>query len=174
VRTVVLRVAALALLLLLAVVGTLTIRMLGRVPDTVVFFVRDQGTTFTLESVYRRTASGDAAGSARAALAALAAGPSPDEAARGLASEVPADLGVRDVRFADGRLDVDLGASFADGGGTASMLGRLHQVLYTLTQPSPVDRVALYLEGVPLTVLGGEGIMVAHPWTRPSEGVPSW
>jgi spore germination protein GerM len=174
VRTVVLRVAALALLLLLAVVGTLTMRMVGRLPDTVVYFVRDTGTGATLESVYRRTASRDAADAARAALASLAAGPTPEEAARGLVSEVPRDLVVRSVRLADGRLEVDLDQSFNEGGGTTAMLGRLNQVLSTLAQPAAVESVALSVDGEPLTVLGGEGIMVAHPWRRQSEGVPEW
>lgn len=169
-----LRVVALALLLLLALVGVMVWRTLQRIPDTIVYMVRDQGTTFTLDGVYRRTRSTGVEATVRAALGALAAGPTEEEAARGLHSAVPSDLEVHGVRFAEGLLSVDLGATFTHGGGTASMLGRLHQVLYTLAQPSGVERVALFIEGEPLTVLGGEGVMVAHPWSRPGPGVPSW
>jgi spore germination protein GerM len=176
VRTVVLRVVALALLLLLAVVSVIVVRTLQRLPDTVVYLVRDEGRTFTLESVFRQTRSGASGteATARRALTALAAGPTAEEAARGLSSEVPPDLVVQDVRSGGGLLEVDLDAGFASGGGSASMLGRLHQVLYTLSHPTDVDRVALFLDGEPLTVLGGEGVMVEHPWTRPAGGVPRW
>jgi spore germination protein GerM len=176
VRTVVLRVVALALLLLLAVVSAIVVRTLARLPDTVVYMVRDEGATFTLESVLRRTRSGarDVEASARRSLAALSEGPTADEASRGLASEVPEGLVVHAVRLQERRLEVDLGAGFAAGGGTASMLGRLHQVHFTLSQPQDVDEVALYLDGRPLTVLGGEGVMVDHPWSRPPDGLPRW
>jgi spore germination protein GerM len=173
-RSVTLRVVALALLLLLVVVAGIALRTLRRLPDTIVYLVRDTGRTMTLEPVQRQGDRGDDAARARAALDALAAGPTAAEAARGLASEVPHDLEVRSVRVRDGLLEVDLGASFVAGGGSASMLGRLYQVAYTLTQPTSIDRVALFLEGEPLTVLGGEGVMVAHPWVRPAGGVPSW
>lgn len=177
-RTVVLRVVALSLLLLLALAGTLAVRTMQRLPDTVLYLVRDAGTTFTLERVYRRTRArtDDPEARARHALAALAVGPTEEEAARGLGSEVPPDIVVRAVRLQDGVLEVDLDGSFAAGGGSASMLGRIHQVTWTLTQSSGIERLALYLDGEPLRVLGGEGVMVAHPWTRPTgdAAVPVW
>lgn len=175
-RTVVLRVVALALLLLLALVSVIVVRTLQRLPDTVVYFVRDTGTTFTLESVFRQTRSGasDVEATSRRALAALADGPTSEEAARGLVSEVPPTVTVHDVRLRGRLLEVDLDGVFAAGGGSASMFGRLYQVMYTLTHPNDVDEVALYLDGQPLRVLGGEGVMVEHPWSRPPAGLPAW
>jgi spore germination protein GerM len=183
VRTVVLRVAALALLLLLALVAALTMRTLGQLPDVTIYLVRDDGASFVLEPVYRRLRADarDAAGAThpnertvRVAIAALATGPSEEEAARGLGSEVPAGTRVLGVRLDDGVVTVDLSNDFTHGGGTASMLGRLHQVLHTAVRPSGVEAVRVLVEGRPLEVLGGEGIMVEQQWRAPEAGLPRW
>ena len=182
-RTVVLRVVALALLLLLALVAALTMRTLGQLPDVTIYLVRADGASFALEPVYRRmrAEARDAAASAhpseatvRVAVAALAAGPSEEEVARGLASEVPPDTRVLGVRVADGVVTIDLSRDFAEGGGTASMLGRLHQVLHTAVRPGGVEAVRILIEGPPLEVLGREGIMVDQPWRAPAAGLPRW
>ncbi len=174
VRTVALRVVALALLLLLALVGALTMRTLNRLPDTTLFLVRDEGTTMTLEPVHRRLRPSDPLDGARAAVAALARGPEPDEAARGLSSEVPSATSVLSAAWRGEVLVVDLSAEVVSGGGSASMIGRLAQLTYTLTQPSAVASVELRVEGELLDAWGGEGVMVAFPWRRPAGGWPRW
>ena len=87
-RTVVLRVVALSLLLLLALVGVITMRTLQRLPDTLIYFVRDQGTSFTLEPVVRQGGDAGMAVRVRHKVAALSAGPSEQERDAGLASAV--------------------------------------------------------------------------------------
>jgi spore germination protein GerM len=183
VRTVVLRVAALALLLLLALVATLMVRTLQRLPDVTLYLIRSDDTSFTLEPVHRRlrpqelatgTTSAGSEASIRAAIEALAAGPTAREAERGLASEVPPDTRVLDVRLEDGEVTVDLSADFGAGGGTASMIGRLRQVQHTAARPAGVAAVRLLVDGEPLVALGGEGIMVEQPWVAPAEGLPRW
>lgn len=174
VRTVALRVVALALLLLLALVGTLTFRVLDRVPDTTLFLVSDDGTAMTLEPVHRRLRPTDPLEAAAATVAALALGPDADEAARGLGSEVPPATTVRSVAWRDGVLVVDLSADVVTGGGSASMIGRLAQLTYSLTQPSGVDAVELWVDGRPLEAWGGEGVMTRWPWRRPEGGLPRW
>ena len=173
-RTVVLRVAALALLLLLAVFGVLALRTLQRLPDTVLYFVRDEGGAFTLEAVARRMRPEGTIDAARAAVEALAAGPTAAEAARGLATEVPAGTVVRHVAWAGDVLVVDLDAAVVAGGGTASMVGRLAQLTYTLTQPRGVAAVEVRVDGRTLEAWGGEGVMVAWPWRRPEGALPRW
>ncbi len=180
-RTVVVRVAALALLLLLALVATLTVRTLYRLPDVTLYLIRSEPTTFVLEPVYRRmrvtrtAASGHPSeATVRAAIEALAAGPTPDEAQRGLASEVPPATEVRSVRLDQGVMTIDLSAAFETGGGTASMLGRLHQVHFTAARPNAVEAVRLLVEGTQLVALGGEGIIVEQPWVPPEHGLPRW
>jgi len=166
VRTVVLRVAALALLLLLTLVAVITLRTLQRVPDTVVYFVHDTGETFTLEPVNRRLGRATAEERAVLQVAALTRGPSADEASRGLATSVPPDTAVLGASLAGGVLSVDVSAAFERGGGTSTMLGRLNQLFYTLTQPGDVDAVRLLVEGEPVTVFSGEGLLVQQPWVR--------
>lgn len=173
-RAMALRVVALALLLLLTLVGAITLRMLGRLPDTTIYLVRDLGREMTLEPVHRRLRPADPVAAARAAVAALAAGPLADEAARGLGSEVPSDTAVRDAWLQGGVLVVDLGTEVVAGGGSASMQGRLAQLTYTLTQPNGIEALELWVEGRPLEVWGGEGIMTAWPWRRPDGGLPRW
>lgn len=174
-RTVVLRVVALALLLLLALVAVITVRTLRRVPDTVVYFVRSDGASFELAPAYRRAGRGDAVERARRQVAALAAGPDAQEAGAGLGSAVPADTRLLDARLDQGTLTVDLSGAFERGGGSASMTGRLNQLFYTLTQPSDVDAVRLEIEGAPVQVFGGEGLILESPWRRADHpDAPRW
>lgn len=103
---------------------------------------------------------------ARAALEALLDGPTTEERAAGLASAIPEGTRLLDVSIADDVATVDLSGSFDDGGGSASMLGRVAQVVATLTRFPNVERVAFRLEGDPVEAIGGEGGLVDPPVGR--------
>ncbi|MFL5779063.1 MAG: GerMN domain-containing protein [Chloroflexota bacterium] len=107
-------------------------------------------------------------GVARAALDQLIAGPRAAEssATPALRTTVPADTVVLGLSIKDGIATVDLSREFESGGGSASMLGRLGQVVYTLTQFSSVHEVAFKLDGKPVTTFSGEGIVLDHPTGR--------
>lgn len=174
-RTVVLRVVALALLLLLTLVSVIVVRTTQRLPDTTVYFVRDQGTSFTLEAVYRRVGKSGVAERVARQIAALADGPGATEGARGLSSSVPTATRLLGVDLDDGVLSVDLNAAFEQGGGSAAMFGRLNQLYFTLTQPSDVDAVRLAIEGKPVTVFSAEGLLLDDPWLRSQHAsLPVW
>ncbi|HUP33533.1 MAG TPA: GerMN domain-containing protein [Gaiellaceae bacterium] len=111
-----------------------------------------------------RTAAGAAV--ATEALGALLAGPTAAERKTGLASAIPAGTDLRSVAVDGGTATVDLSGTFETGGGSLSMAARLAQVTYTLTQFPTVERVVYELDGVPLTVLGGEGILLEEPQSR--------
>jgi hypothetical protein len=66
----------------------------------------------------------------------------------------------------DGIATVDLSAEYASGGGTLSMTMRLAEVVFTLTQFPTVEGVNFKLDGKPVEVFGGEGLILDHPLSR--------
>jgi Sporulation and spore germination/Immunoglobulin-like domain of bacterial spore germination len=103
---------------------------------------------------------------ARAALTELLAGPTETEVGSGLASAIPEGTALRGVSVADGVATVDLEGTFDDGGGGASMPGRVAQVVATLTRFPTVDRVAFRIDGRPVEAIGGEAVVVDPPIGR--------
>jgi germination protein M len=70
------------------------------------------------------------------------------------------------IDIADGVATVDLSSEFELGGGSHSMLMRLAQVVYTVTQFPTVQSVRFHLDGEPVDVFSGEGIVLDKPVTR--------
>jgi hypothetical protein len=103
---------------------------------------------------------------ARAALTELLDGPTADERADGLSSAIPDGTTLQDISLADGVATVDLDGTFDDGGGSASMLGRVAQVVATLTRFPTIERVAFRIDGKPVEAIGGEGVVVDPPVGR--------
>jgi germination protein M len=104
----------------------------------------------------------------RAALNALFEGPAAAESAASppLTTSIPDGTILLGLDIADGLATVDLSREFESGGGSASMFGRLAQVVYTLTQFPTVKQVAFQLDGEPVTVFSGEGIVLDEPSDR--------
>ncbi len=101
-----------------------------------------------------------------ATLRLLAAGPSPSEIEQNLSSPLPQDTVVLGVTVADAIATIDVSRAFESGGGSLSMRGRVAQLVFTATRFADIDAVNLTVEGVPLTVLGGEGVLLESPQTR--------
>ncbi|MBM4407608.1 MAG: spore gernimation protein [Chloroflexi bacterium] len=105
---------------------------------------------------------------ATAALRQLLLGPSAFErgATPAVRTAIPSGTGLLGVRISNGLATVDLTGRFAAGGGSTGMFARLAQLAYTATQIPTVTRVALRLDGKPVTVFSSEGIIIERPLTR--------
>ena len=105
---------------------------------------------------------------ATAAMRQLLAGPNAKERAAdpALVTTIPDGTQLLGLSITDGVATVDLSREYETGGGSASMFGRLSQVVYTLTQFSTVDGVQFELDGQPVTIFGGEGLILDHPVGR--------
>ena len=105
---------------------------------------------------------------ATAAVTALLDGPTARE--RGgdpaISTVIPTGTKLLDLTVTDGVASVDLSSEFKSGGGSASVLGRLAQVVFTLTQFPTVKSVAFQVEGQAVTAFGGEGAVLDGPVTR--------
>lgn len=112
---------------------------------------------------------------ARAAMNALLDGPSADErgASPAISSTIPAGTELLGLSIKDGVATVDLSGEFESGGGSASQIGRLGQVVFTLTQFPSVDSVAFRVDGRPVTVFGSDGIVLDGPAGRADRTDPN-
>lgn len=81
-------------------------------------------------------------------------------------SEIPKGTKLLNLTTNNDEVYVDLSPDFTQGGGSASMIGRLGQIVYTSTTLNPNSKVWLSVAGKPLTVLGGEGLEIPQPITR--------
>lgn len=135
-------------------------------PVSVYLFLADERGEPGLVPVLREVRAG--AAPEAAALEALLAGPTDEEAAGTAPLTTAIPNGTRAVGLIVDRpvATVDLTAEYASGGGSESMFGRLAQIVYTLTQFDEVEAVAFLLDGRPLRELGGEGIVLDGPQTR--------
>ncbi len=100
------------------------------------------------------------------AMESLLEGPTASEAASGIGSAIPDDTTLLGVTVENGIATVDLSAEYESGGGTLSMMMRLAQVVYTLTQFPTVQTVSFELDGQPVEVFSGEGIVLDEPVDR--------
>ena len=103
---------------------------------------------------------------ATAAMNALIAGPAASERDGGISSAVPAGTQLLGLTIENGVATVDLSSEFESGGGSASVLTRLGQVVFTLTQFPTVDSVVFRIEGRTVTVFSSEGLTLDGPVAR--------
>ncbi len=170
-----LRLVTIVLLILLALATFYSLRTLRRLPNVLVYFVKSEETSFTLEAAWRRERVNGLEHQLTTAMQRLIDGPNSSEQQRKLSSAVPTTTKLLGLTLEGNEVTVNLSKDFEAGGGVSSMQGRLEQVFYTLTQPKDIDKVRLQIEGKPVTVFSGEGIIIDNPWTRPSrEALPRW
>ncbi|MGD1852316.1 MAG: GerMN domain-containing protein [Cyanophyceae cyanobacterium] len=86
--------------------------------------------------------------------------------AQDVGNAVPLETKILSVAVKKDGVHVDVSEGFIAGGGAASMMGRLGQLIFTATTLNPNAPVWISVAGEPLTILGGEGIEVMQPMTR--------
>jgi germination protein M len=100
-------------------------------------------------------------GVATAAMKALLEGPNDRERGAGISTNIPDGTQLLGLSIKDGVATVDLSHEFESGGGSASVLGRLAQVVYTVTQFPSVKSVLFRVEGRDVHAIGDAGAVVA-------------
>lgn len=130
-----------------------------------VYWLRNAGNQIELVTSPVKVSSTDDVNSAlKVALEQLLAGPSNSE----MTTTIPDETQLRSLSVRQDGIHIDLSQQFKTGGGSASMTGRVAQILYTATSLNPDAQVWLSIEGKPLETLGGEGLMLDQPVTRKS------
>ncbi|MBD2088969.1 GerMN domain-containing protein [Microcoleus sp. FACHB-1515] len=129
-----------------------------------VYWLKDEGGQLKLVAAPIAVTAEQPEARLRSALEALLN----DAPASDAASTIPQGTQLRSVEIRPDGVHVDLSADFKVGGGSTSMSGRLGQIVYTATTIDPGAKVWISIDGEPLEVLGGEGLIVDQPMTRQS------
>lgn len=124
-----------------------------------VWFVKPSSDNLELVKVSRKYAGSN---KLESALADLLRGPTGEEEAAGLGSEIPKGTVLLGVRELDNDYEIDLSQRFASGGGEASMQTRLEQLKRTVSSVVGDRKVFLNVEGKRL-VAAAEGLEVQQP-----------
>ncbi|HEY3247484.1 MAG TPA: GerMN domain-containing protein [bacterium] len=170
--------AAVVGLILLAVAGLLALWWTSRpVPATAeVYFVRSQFDADTIAAVSRTVSvprlpgiGSPRAALVRAALLEMLRGPTTVERASGFSTAIPEGTRLLGLRIADDVVYADFSGEVESGGGSASMLGRFWQIVYTATQDPLAPRVRILINGRQRQAMGGEGVIIDHPLDRPAQ-----
>ena len=103
---------------------------------------------------------------ATAAVSAVLAGPTPGESARSISTAIPDGSQLLDLSIDNGVATVNLSSEFESGGDSASVLTRLGQVVYTLTQFPSVKSVLFQIEGQTKSAFSSEGVVLDKPVGR--------
>lgn len=103
---------------------------------------------------------------ADAALEALLAGPTAEEQAAGLHTQIPPGTEFLGLTVADGVATVDLSGEFGAGVDPIEDRGRLGEVVYTLTQFPSIESVNFRLDGKPLVFRRENGSAIGRPQSR--------
>jgi len=133
-----------------------------------VYFIRDEGIASTLAPVERMVRGRGIPSLVAAALQGLLSGPTASERAPGLTTAIPEEARLRSVRVERGTVIADFTRAIESGGGSASMLGRFWQIVYTATQFPAAPRVLILIEGQQRESMGGEGVVIDRPIVRPA------
>lgn len=97
------------------------------------------------------------------AVSELLRGPTDEEMAAGISSEIPRGTILLGIDGQDGELELNLSRRFASGGGTSSVTARLEQLSRTVAGVAGDKKVYLAVEGKRMLTTPGEGLEVKQP-----------
>ncbi|MFA4843707.1 MAG: GerMN domain-containing protein [Candidatus Margulisiibacteriota bacterium] len=101
------------------------------------------------------------------AIEALLAGPTPQEAAEGITTQLPAGVKIRSIKAERDIAIIDFsGRLEAYGGGSNRVEGLVAQIVYTATAVPGISKAWIWLAGEKEVVLGGEGLVLDKPLGR--------
>lgn len=106
------------------------------------------------------------AGSDAAVLKALLEGPREAERARGISTEIPAEVRLLGVRVANGVARVDLSGEFQAPASPERIALRVAQVVWTMTALSDVSSVSFSIDGELVAVTTDDGAAVERRVSR--------
>lgn len=107
------------------------------------------------------------------AINSLLAGPSEEEVEEGFGTEIPEGTKLLQFKNTPERIILNLSDQFSSGGGSRSMILRYQQLEKTIQQNSENKAVFVELEGKPLKVVGGEGLVTDDPIYKGKESSTS-
>lgn len=125
-----------------------------------VWFARQNGEELALVPVTRTFSGGDRL---RQAVEELLRGPTDEETARGLGSEIPRGTLLLGVTRHAGVIDLNLSRRFASGGGALSLATRVEQLRRTVSDAAGARKVYLAVEGERIYTAAGEGLEIKQP-----------
>ncbi|KST67645.1 GerMN domain-containing protein [Mastigocoleus testarum] len=130
-----------------------------------VYWLENAGTNLKLESQPIQVKSdGEPNKVLQTAFKQLLAGPTEGTGS----TTIPQGTQLLGIKVESDAVRINLSEEFTSGGGSTSMTGRLGQVIYTATSLNSKAKVYIEVNGKPLEVLGGEGLVLNQPLTRES------
>ena len=141
------------------VTTTATVERTGALPSSTSFaiWLVRKGRLVEALRAHRRTPR-----VATAALDALLAGPTGSERSDGLTTQIPPGTRLLGVSIARGVAHVDLSSDYENAAGSHALQLRLAQVVYTATQFPTVKAVRFSVDGTPVNVFSGSGLVLGH------------
>ena len=130
-----------------------------------VYWLKDSGQQWNVVAVPMQLKSGDRPDVILNAAVSHLLTSTPDG---NLTTTIPQGTQLNSLKVQADGIHVDLSKVFKAAGGSTGTVGRVAQILYTVTSLNPESPVWLSVEGKRLESLGGEGLMLEQPLTRQS------
>lgn len=149
-----------------AIFGIATLLMNPNHPNNVpdgriaLYFSHSEGDTITLVPTHRDIPKDLGPALLDVTTQKFLKGPNNEESVAGLYSEIPKGTRLIDTTEHEDGIHLNLSKQFSSGGGSNSMRQRLAELSATVKALKLNKTVTLYVEGLPVNVLGSEGLEV--------------